>query len=138
MQNYTATTGGTYKVNVTNANGCTKTSAGKVVTVNCREGIAGASESDSKLIIFPNPAHNVFTIKIDNGNMEDGAAQIEISNVLGQTTSAAPHTRAAQDLVTMIGRRSACSSADPAFRAVAAPQGWLGAFAAYFRADPDA
>jgi hypothetical protein len=82
--NYTAKTAGTYKVNVTNVNGCAKTSAGKIVTVNCREGIA-ESESDSRLIIFPNPAHDVFTLKINDSNMENGAARIEISNVLGQT-----------------------------------------------------
>lgn len=52
-QTYTATSTGTYKVTVTNASGCSKTSSGTKVTKSCRlsEGVATAG-----MVVFPNPA----------------------------------------------------------------------------------
>ena len=84
LNNYTAKTAGTYKVKVTNANGCSKTSAGKVVTVNCRTENLNAAGTGSPLSIYPNPANGAFTLKINNDDMQDSNARIELRNVLGQ------------------------------------------------------
>src|SRR5207342_3251667 len=46
LSNYTATTGGNYKVQITNSNGCSKTSAGVTVTVPCKEGESLVSAND--------------------------------------------------------------------------------------------
>ncbi|MEP7171234.1 MAG: T9SS type A sorting domain-containing protein, partial [Bacteroidota bacterium] len=59
--NYTATTGGTYKVVVTNANTCSKTSAGTVVTINCR--LSGEENEAAGMEVFPNPANGMVTLK---------------------------------------------------------------------------
>lgn len=63
LLNYTATTGGNYKVQVTNSNGCTKISASTVVSVPCRED--GGAVISEGLSVFPNPASGVFTISGD-------------------------------------------------------------------------
>jgi hypothetical protein len=62
--NYTAKTAGTYKVIVTNANSCSKTSSGKVVSVNCRLSISGNEEKGFEL--FPNPTNGIVTLKFNS------------------------------------------------------------------------
>ncbi|MCY7411093.1 MAG: T9SS type A sorting domain-containing protein [Chitinophagales bacterium] len=82
-QNYTATATGNYKVIVTNSNGCSKTSAGAVVTKSCKESIAIATENTS-LNIYPNPAAHEFKIEFDLAENFSGPATIQIINMLGQ------------------------------------------------------
>jgi PKD repeat protein len=53
LVSYTATTAGSYKVIVTNNQGCSKTSATKTVVINCRTG--DKPEENSRL--FPNPGN---------------------------------------------------------------------------------
>jgi len=84
LQDYTATTGGNYKVKITNSNGCSKTSAVTVVTVNCREEAASSNDAAQELTIFPNPSTGLFTLKISDSKIENGAALIEITNSIGQ------------------------------------------------------
>src|SRR5204862_2526202 len=72
LLNYTATTAGTYRVQVTNSNNCSKTSAGTVVTVPCRE---DGSENENLNSIFdvnvyPNPSSGEFTLEHFNLNKE--------------------------------------------------------------------
>jgi N-acetylneuraminic acid mutarotase len=68
LLNYTATLGGTYKVEVTNSNGCSKLSAGTVVSVPCKldgsESVPISVEIDVK--VHPNPSSGDFTFEISN------------------------------------------------------------------------
>ncbi|MEO8150914.1 MAG: T9SS type A sorting domain-containing protein, partial [Bacteroidia bacterium] len=74
---YTAKTAGTYKVEVTDSNGCSKLAPGKAITVNCREGNL-VSETIS---VTPNPASSEISITLP---FED-SFKIEIVNTLGET-----------------------------------------------------
>ena len=59
--NYTATTAGIYKCNVTKtATGCNKNSNGIMVTVPCKEG--EELSSNSNFTIFPNPNNGTFKL----------------------------------------------------------------------------
>ncbi|MEP7171736.1 MAG: hypothetical protein ABI855_20350, partial [Bacteroidota bacterium] len=60
--NYTATTGGTYKVQVKNSNGCTKLSSGVVVTVPCKED--GSMKKVFDVKVYPNPSSGEFIFEI--------------------------------------------------------------------------
>jgi hypothetical protein len=80
LQNYNATTGGNYKVIVTNANSCSKTSAGTVVTINCR--LSNTMIDESKMEIYPNPASASITVSLQSGYAN---AQMKIINMTGQT-----------------------------------------------------
>ena len=83
--NYTAKTQASYKVTVTNANGCTKNSAAILTTVNCREGNAfGISEGNETLSTFPNPTNGPFTINYYNNELISTDAQLIIVDVLGR------------------------------------------------------
>ncbi|MGN6615702.1 MAG: DUF4082 domain-containing protein, partial [Ilyomonas sp.] len=69
---YTATTTGTYKVKVTNSNGCSKTSSGMKVTKNCTT-IASTLTVSSKvpasadrLAVYPNPSTGKIRIDFYN------------------------------------------------------------------------
>lgn len=62
-QTYTATTKGTYKVIVTNSNGCSKTSTGAKVTKSCKEPGIESELLIAELNIFPNPAEDLTTIQ---------------------------------------------------------------------------
>ncbi|HKR03912.1 MAG TPA: T9SS type A sorting domain-containing protein [Bacteroidia bacterium] len=79
-ENYTATTGGVYKVKELNSYGCSKLSTGVLVSVPCREG-EELNESSVEISIFPNPAPGKFTIQSLIGKI----SQITITNVSGQT-----------------------------------------------------
>lgn len=85
LQNYSATTGGNYKVAVTNANGCSKQSATTTVTVNCRTEDGSVEEEQNQLSVFPNPTNGLFAVKISNSSINNSTAHIELKNILGQT-----------------------------------------------------
>src|SRR6185436_5374482 len=78
--NYTATTAGTYKVQVKNNNGCTKTSPGVVVTVPCRED--GSSLEDFNVNVYPNPSSGDFIFEIQNTSHEK--ISINVTDVIGK------------------------------------------------------
>jgi N-acetylneuraminic acid mutarotase len=80
--NYTATTGGNYKVQVTNSNGCSKTSAGVVVSVPCREGEITSLKNNLDFSVYPNPNSGDFTIKFSN--QPTSPIQIELNDELGK------------------------------------------------------
>ena len=83
---YYAKTTGSYKVTVTNSNGCSKTSASGVsVTASCRNGEASLAENSNYLSVFPNPADDFFTISFSGIETKNNAAYIEIINSLGQS-----------------------------------------------------
>ncbi|HKR06101.1 MAG TPA: T9SS type A sorting domain-containing protein [Bacteroidia bacterium] len=84
LQNYTATTAGSYKVVVTNANSCSKTSGTITVVVNCRTENLSSAEEGHQLLLYPNPAVGAFTLKISDSSIEDGVARLEITNAVGQ------------------------------------------------------
>lgn len=77
---YTATTQGTYKVEVTDANGCLKLSPGVSVTVPCKEDGSIIKSSEPAVSIFPKPAISKLTISLSSN--ED--FEIEILNVAGE------------------------------------------------------
>ncbi|HKR05276.1 MAG TPA: T9SS type A sorting domain-containing protein [Bacteroidia bacterium] len=63
LKNYTATIAGTYKIEVTNSNGCSKLSGGVTVTVPCKLN-ESESESAFDVKVYPNPAHDKLTVSI--------------------------------------------------------------------------
>jgi hypothetical protein len=81
-KNYTATLQGTYKVQVTNGNGCSKTSAGTVVTVPCRGsgeipiGIGMTGEVGMTVAVHPNPSSGDFVFEISNAKNEKTSVRI--------------------------------------------------------------
>jgi hypothetical protein len=80
LLNYTATIGGTYKVQVTNSNGCSKTSAGVVISVPCREGVPIAIGIDVR--VYPNPSSGDFTFEMENTLKEK--ITIHLYNLMGK------------------------------------------------------
>ncbi|MBK9639484.1 MAG: T9SS type A sorting domain-containing protein [Bacteroidetes bacterium] len=83
--NYSAKTQASYKVTVTNANGCTKNSSAVSTTVNCREGDAfGISERNESLSTFPNPTTGPCTINYYNNDLISTDAQLVVVDVLGR------------------------------------------------------
>lgn len=62
--NYTALVAGTYKIQVTNATGCSKISAGTVVSVPCKETNIKFTSSDFEVEIYPNPSNNFFNFSL--------------------------------------------------------------------------
>ena len=83
--NYTAKTQASYKVTVTNANGCTKNSSSVSITVNCREGdLFGISDGNESLSTYPNPTNGPFMINYFDNDLISTDAQIVILDVLGR------------------------------------------------------
>ncbi|MEO5572244.1 MAG: LamG-like jellyroll fold domain-containing protein [Bacteroidia bacterium] len=80
-KNYTATLAGTYKVKVTNANGCTKLSSGVTVTVPCREENENAAESVFDIKVYPNPSSGDFVFELSNSINEK--ISIVVYDVIG-------------------------------------------------------
>ena len=77
---YLVTVAGNYKVKVTNSIGCSKTSAYKKVTINCRlENELQITENGFQ--IFPNPADENITVTLSQPCEN---CRIEITNTLGQ------------------------------------------------------
>ena len=82
LSNYTATTGGNYRVQVTNSNGCSKTSALVAVSVPCKEGETISLENNLDFTIYPNPNSGQFTIKFSN--KLSTPVQIAITDEIGK------------------------------------------------------
>ena len=63
--------------------GCRNTASIAVLVSEC----TGLNQliAVSPVSVYPNPANDVFTLKINDDNMQDGAAHIEITNAIGQT-----------------------------------------------------
>jgi hypothetical protein len=80
LLNYTAKTGGTYKVVVTSSNSCSKTSAGTLVTVNCR--LNDDTIDETKLKVFPNPVNSMVTLRFAANQSENG--NIRLTDVAGR------------------------------------------------------
>lgn len=59
--NFYAKQAGTYKVQITNAGGCSSISTGIGVNVTCR--MANDLSQDTDISVYPNPATNIFTIQ---------------------------------------------------------------------------
>jgi hypothetical protein len=78
--NYTATTAGIYKVEVTNSNGCSKLSTGAQVTVPCREG--GNTIEIFDVNAHPNPSSGDFVLEIQNGDRKK--TSIDIFDMVGK------------------------------------------------------
>ncbi len=82
-QSYAATTAGSYRVNVTNTNGCQKISGAKVVT-GCRVEDVAETESLFEFLIQPNPNEGKFNVVFSNIGWADDNFNIEIFNTIGQ------------------------------------------------------
>lgn len=79
LPNYTATVAGTYKVVVTNTNGCTKTSAGKLVTINCL--MRDENTELANMTILPNPTTGMIRLRFNS--KENQQAELMISDMKG-------------------------------------------------------
>ncbi|HKR06127.1 MAG TPA: T9SS type A sorting domain-containing protein [Bacteroidia bacterium] len=80
LQNYTAKTGGTYRVIVTNANTCSRTSAGTIITVNCR--LSETLIEETTLEVFPNPANGRVTVIFNS--KENQSCDLKLMDVTGR------------------------------------------------------
>ncbi|MBA2407550.1 MAG: T9SS type A sorting domain-containing protein [Chitinophagales bacterium] len=100
-KSYTAIASGTYKVVVTNTNGCKATSAGTKVTSSCKEDLLEYNMNDA-LNLYPNPAENYFTIDMKLKAEDNGEAIIQVINMLGQVIYAEKATVIDGTLKTII------------------------------------
>ena len=82
LQNYTATTAGSYKVVVTNTNNCSRTSVGKIITVNCL--MRAENEEPVVMSILPNPT--VGMIRLTFNSKENQNAELMIIDITGRTS----------------------------------------------------
>ncbi|MBA3648446.1 MAG: SBBP repeat-containing protein [Chitinophagales bacterium] len=79
---YTAKTAGTYKVTVTNSNGCSATSSGKKVQIVCKGENLSSQDELFNITASPNPSSNYFTVKFtNNGNT---SVTLDVFNLIGQ------------------------------------------------------
>lgn len=81
---YSAKSQGSYKVFVTNTNGCTDNSSSLSVTVNCREGSELSAGELATMNFYPNPNSGNFMVKYVNREVSVADAQITILDVLGK------------------------------------------------------
>lgn len=81
-QTYTVSAIGDYRVKVTNAAGCSKTSAVKSVVKTCRMEEPGANET-AVLEVFPNPADNYIKVGAAINSIKSGQAELIITDMIG-------------------------------------------------------
>jgi hypothetical protein len=79
---YTAKIAGSYKVKVTNVNGCTKLSAAQTVSVPCRESEITPTANHFDVQVYPNPSSGDFTIETFNTVSEKTI--VEIYDAIGK------------------------------------------------------
>ncbi|HUM46973.1 MAG TPA: T9SS type A sorting domain-containing protein, partial [Chitinophagales bacterium] len=84
QQTYTATKAATYKVMVTNSDGCSKISKGLKVTKSCRDGSSEGTAGLASLSVFPNPSNGNFMLTLNLNNETLLQATIQIFNSMGQ------------------------------------------------------
>ncbi|HKR03748.1 MAG TPA: DNRLRE domain-containing protein [Bacteroidia bacterium] len=82
LSNYTATAGGNYRVQVTNNNSCSKTSALVTVSVPCKEGEIITREINLDFTVYPNPNRGEFTIRFSGKPIS--SMQIELTDEIGK------------------------------------------------------
>ncbi len=83
---YTATSTGNYKVRVTNAAGCSKTSASVKVTKSCHKD----TRQPILFTVAPNPASKVVRVWVDLSMSEGASYTLALCNLLGQTVLTVP------------------------------------------------
>ncbi len=71
--NFTATTAGKYKADVTNSNGCTKKSTNTTITVPCREGEVFQPPT---LSVYPNPSNGQIKVELLNPTASTSGVRI--------------------------------------------------------------
>ena len=79
---YIATTTGNYRVTVTNASGCSKTSANTTVVQTCRNAVPIVG--DETMEVFPNPASDIVHIHVSGIEGIGEIAKIIVSDLTGQ------------------------------------------------------
>lgn len=79
-QQFTATVAAGYKVIVTKANGCEKTSPEIVVTKSCK--LSGETGDNNAVSVYPNPSGGKFIVRFMNE--ENQTVTLEVMNALGQ------------------------------------------------------
>jgi hypothetical protein len=81
---YYAKTAGSYKVKVTNANGCTAISNTVTVTVPCREAMESAeSNTGLHILAYPNPSEDNFIFEMQAGEVNK-EIRLEIFDISGR------------------------------------------------------
>lgn len=80
LSSYTAYDKGTYKVEVTDGNSCSKLSSGTKIIINCREDENEMTSANIPVSIFPNPANSEVNIDLPS----DIYFEIEIVTVTGE------------------------------------------------------
>ena len=78
---YYATLTGNYRVRVTNASGCSKTSGTTAITKSCREGLEGTEVS---MQLYPNPAGDRVTIQLEGLSAEIVTVHCRIMDAMGR------------------------------------------------------
>ncbi|HKR06647.1 MAG TPA: T9SS type A sorting domain-containing protein [Bacteroidia bacterium] len=84
---YTASIAGTYKVEVTKPNGCSKLSGGVTVMVPCKTG-ENEEGSDWSVQVFPNPSAGNFVFKLSNA--DDKKYSIKVFDIIGNLVLSEP------------------------------------------------
>lgn len=79
---YLAKKTGSYRVVVTNLNGCSKTAAPKNVLVNCREEETGIAAEETSAVLYPNPTSSVTAIDLNLA--AEGMVSIKVFDMAGK------------------------------------------------------
>ncbi|HYV90699.1 MAG TPA: MopE-related protein [Chitinophagales bacterium] len=100
-QTYVATQTGSYKVVVTNSQGCSKTSAGVRVTNSCRN--TSGNIASASLSMYPNPSDGIFVIDLSlDDETLNGGADVRLFNMFGQMIYQSRETIANGILLTQV------------------------------------